>query len=100
MNPDHLDAWRNYLVEQMHQRHGVAKSAAQKTVARWLQSLGVRFDGGAAREAAHSMAPTRRAAGRLAISATPAGLEFTRQTGQQLHLALYEPRRRRFWLAN
>ncbi len=40
MNPDHLDAWRNYLVEQMHQRHGVAKSAAQKTVARWLQSLG------------------------------------------------------------
>jgi hypothetical protein len=40
MSPDHLEAWRNYLVEQMNQRHGVAKEEAQKTVAQWLRTLG------------------------------------------------------------
>jgi hypothetical protein len=41
-NPDHMAAWRDYLVGQMHEQYGVAKQEAQKTVARWLRSLGQR----------------------------------------------------------
>jgi hypothetical protein len=40
MNPNHLEAWLNYLVAQMNAQHGVAKSEALKTVSRWLRSLG------------------------------------------------------------
>lgn len=37
-----MAAWRDYLVGQMHEQYGVAKQEAQKTVARWLRSLGQR----------------------------------------------------------
>jgi hypothetical protein len=40
MNRDHIEAWRDYLVGQMHERYGMANQVAQRTVARWLGSLG------------------------------------------------------------
>jgi hypothetical protein len=43
MKRDHIEAWRDYLVGQMQERYGVANREAQKTVARWLQSLGPRI---------------------------------------------------------
>jgi len=42
MNRDHIEAWRDYLVGQMHERYGMANQEAQRTVARWLGSLGRR----------------------------------------------------------
>ena len=40
MTRDHIEAWRDYLAEQMHERFGVANDEAQKIVERWLRSTG------------------------------------------------------------
>ena len=40
MTRDHIEAWRDYLAEQMHERFGVANHEAQKMVERWLRSTG------------------------------------------------------------
>jgi hypothetical protein len=38
MNSDHTEAWREYLVGQMHEQRGVARQEAQEIVNRWLCS--------------------------------------------------------------
>jgi hypothetical protein len=40
MTRDHIEAWRDYLVKQMHERYGVPNQEAQKTVECWLRSTG------------------------------------------------------------
>jgi hypothetical protein len=40
MTRAHIEAWRDYLVEQMHERSGIANHEAQKKVERWLRSMG------------------------------------------------------------
>ena len=39
MTRDRIEAWRDYLIEQMHEQYGVAKQEARKMVGRWLQSM-------------------------------------------------------------
>jgi hypothetical protein len=40
MNRDHMQAWRDYLGGEMHERLGIEHHEAQKRVATWLRSLG------------------------------------------------------------
>jgi hypothetical protein len=40
MNRDHMKAWRDYFVEEMHERFGTEHQEARKSVANWLRSLG------------------------------------------------------------
>jgi hypothetical protein len=40
MSLDHIQAWHDYLVEQMYQRCSVPKEKALETVERWLHLLG------------------------------------------------------------
>jgi hypothetical protein len=40
MNLDQIEAWHDYLVEQMHQQCSVTKEKALETVERWLHLLG------------------------------------------------------------
>jgi hypothetical protein len=40
MNRDHMKAWRDYFVAEMHERFGIENDEARKTVANWLRSLG------------------------------------------------------------
>jgi hypothetical protein len=42
MNRKHIEAWKEYLVGELHERYGIAKEEAQRTVARWLRSLAQR----------------------------------------------------------
>ena len=39
MSPDHIAAWRDYLVEQLHQQYGIARRDAWRQVTHWLGSL-------------------------------------------------------------
>jgi hypothetical protein len=68
MNADHLEAWQNYLVEQMHQQHGVAKKEAQKTVAHWLELLGQGLRSSKAQQPPEAAATrNRRVPGRVGV---------------------------------
>jgi hypothetical protein len=40
MNRDHMQAWREYLGSEMHERFGIEHREAKKRVTNWLRSLG------------------------------------------------------------
>jgi hypothetical protein len=42
MNRDHIEAWREYLVRELHEQYGIENQEARQIVARWLRSLGLR----------------------------------------------------------
>jgi hypothetical protein len=40
MNRDYMKTWQDYFVAEMRERHGIASHEANKSVMRWLNSLG------------------------------------------------------------
>jgi hypothetical protein len=39
MNADHIESWRNYMAEKLHERYGLEMEEALRLAAEWMASM-------------------------------------------------------------